>query len=186
MSGSKRKVTTTTTSSNGKHKSSGTQARQSASPTRTTRMRTRNQAKAQRAASPKRPGRPGRPKLRHDIRQDNVFAIKDIIDEKHIHGRRHYKIDWQDDPNTGESFSPTWVCQLFPHKLKPWANLCSRSPQRTQTGTLSRIGRGRSSAVLYSVSHRRASPTLNPLRPQRLARFLLEVSLLSCSPSRIS
>lgn len=184
MSGSKRKVTTTTTtSSNGKHKSSGTQARQSASPTGTTRMRTRNQAKAQRAASPKRPGRP---KLRHDIRQDNVFAIKDIIDEKYIHGKRHYKIDWQDDPNTGDSFSPTWVCQLFPHKLKPWANLCSRSPQRTQTRTLSRIGRGRSSAVLYSVSHRRASSKLNPLRPQRLARFLLEVSLLSCSPSRIS
>lgn len=183
MSGSKREVPTTTTSSNGKHKSSGTQARQSASRTATTRMRTRNQAKAQRAASPKRPGRP---KLRHDTRQDNVFAIKDIIDEKFIHGKLHYKIDWQDDPNTGGSFSPTWVCQLSSHKLKRWANLCSRSPRRTQTRTLSRIGRGRSSAVLFSVSHRRASPTLNPLRPQRLARFLLEVSLLSCSPSRIS
>ncbi|KAK7711004.1 hypothetical protein SLS63_012841 [Diaporthe eres] len=68
-------------------------------------MRARSQAKAQLAASTRRPGRP---ELRHDTRQDNVFAIKDIIDEKFIHGKRHYKIDWQDDPNTGESFSPTW------------------------------------------------------------------------------
>lgn len=68
-------------------------------------MRTRSQAKAPRAVTPKK-----RPKLRHDIRQDNIFAIKDIIDEKFIRGKRHYKIDWQDDPTTGEPFSPTWVC----------------------------------------------------------------------------
>lgn len=123
MSGSKRKATSTTTTDSGAkdsgHNSSCTQARQRASRTATTRMRTRSQAKAQRAAPPKRPGRP---KLRHDTRQDNVFAIKDIIDEKFIHGKRHYKIDWQDDPNTGESFSPTWVCQPPSHQIKPSAN----------------------------------------------------------------
>lgn len=120
MRGSKRKATsiniTDSSAGDSKYNSSGTQARKSASRKATTRMRTRSQAKAQRAASPKRLRRP---KLRHDTRQDNVFAIKDIIDEKFIRGKRHYKIDWQDDPNTGESFSPTWVCQPSSHKLKP-------------------------------------------------------------------
>lgn len=123
MSGSKRKATSTSTTnssaSDSQHNSSNTQARQRASRTAKTRMRTRSQAKAKRAATPRRPGRP---KLRHDTRQDNVFAIKDIIDEKFIHGKRHYKIDWQDDPNTGQSFSPTWVCQPSSHQSKPWTN----------------------------------------------------------------
>lgn len=123
MSGSKRKAVGTSTTSttnitrgDSKLNSSGTQARQCVSRIGTTRMRTRSQAKAQRASTPKRP------ELRHGTRQDNVFAIKDIIDEKFIHGKRHYKIDWQDDPITGESFSPTWVCQPSSQHHKPWTN----------------------------------------------------------------
>lgn len=184
MSGSKWKATSTSntnsTGSDSKHNSSGAQAHQRVPRTGTTRMRTRSQAKALRPPTPKRP------KLRHDTRQDNVFAIKDIIDEKFIHGKRHYKIDWQDDPNTGESFSPTWVCQPSSQHLRPWTNHLCRSPQRTQTRTLSRTGSGTSSAVPCSVSPRSPSPTLNPLRPQHLERHPPEASLLSCSPSRIS
>ncbi|ROW08823.1 hypothetical protein VMCG_02746 [Cytospora schulzeri] len=40
--------------------------------------------------------------------QDNLFAIKDIIDEKVVNGQRYYQIDWADNPTTGESYSPTW------------------------------------------------------------------------------
>lgn len=111
MRGSKPKATTTNSSiSDNKHNTSCTQAPKQQ--TATTRMRTRSKATAQRAATAKRP------KPRHDTCQDDVFAIKDIIDEKFIHGKRHYRIDWQDDPNTGESFSPTWVCQLFPSQIQ--------------------------------------------------------------------
>lgn len=41
--------------------------------------------------------------------QDNVFAIKDIVDEKFVDGKHFFKIDWEDNPATGESFEPTWV-----------------------------------------------------------------------------
>lgn len=110
MSGSRRKATSIAdpkkSSSNRIPSNSGTRARKPTPPTGTTRMRTRAQAKAQRAASLERPG------LRHDTHQD-FFAIKDIVDEKFVNGKRHYKIDWKDDPKTGESISPTWVCRPF-------------------------------------------------------------------------
>lgn len=50
-----------------------------------------------------------KPCKENETHQDNVFAIKDIIDEKLINGKRFFKIDWADDSTTGESFEPTWV-----------------------------------------------------------------------------
>lgn len=41
--------------------------------------------------------------------EDELYAIKDIIDEKYERGRVWYRIDWEDDPNTGEQFDPSWV-----------------------------------------------------------------------------
>ncbi|KAG8158810.1 hypothetical protein KVR01_011253 [Diaporthe batatas] len=111
MSSFKRKATTSTpsTPSTTTARSSGSRSNNINSGTRvsrsragSTRMRTRSQAKAQCPQTPKRP----RP--RHEILQDDVFAIKDIIDEKFIRGRLHYRIDWEDDPRTGGSFLPTW------------------------------------------------------------------------------
>lgn len=159
MSGSKRKATSITTTnssaSDSKHDSSGTQTRQRASQTVTTRMRTRSQAKAPRAASPRRPGRP---KLRHDTCQDNVFAIKDIIDEKFIHGKRHYKIDWQDDPNTGESFSPTWVCQPSSHNSSLGLTPDPGARRERKRGRCQGLGEGQAApcpAKSYTGCHRR-------------------------------
>lgn len=54
-------------------------------------------------------------KLRDEARHDSVFAIKDIVGEKVVDGKRFYKIDWADHPTTGESFEPTWVrCLMTP------------------------------------------------------------------------
>ena len=39
--------------------------------------------------------------------QDKFYKLKDILDEK----RGKYLIDWEDDPDTGEKYSPSWVCQ---------------------------------------------------------------------------
>lgn len=53
-----------------------------------------------------------RRRLRHEHSRDTVFAIKDIIDEKFVDGKRWFKIDWADDPTTGQSFEPTWVLSI--------------------------------------------------------------------------
>lgn len=58
-----------------------------------------------------------RPRQENETRQDDVFAIKDIVDEKLIKGKRFFKIDWADNPTTGESFESTWVRTLA--KLSP-------------------------------------------------------------------
>lgn len=55
-----------------------------------------------------------RRKQRHEPSSDDaVFAIKDIIDEKFVKGKRWYKIDWADNETTGESFEPTWVRRVL-------------------------------------------------------------------------
>lgn len=46
---------------------------------------------------------------KNETLQNDVFAIKDIIDEKLVNGQRFFKIDWADNPITGETFEPTWV-----------------------------------------------------------------------------
>lgn len=37
------------------------------------------------------------------------WAIRGILEEKKIKGRLHYKVDWENHPETGESYTPTWV-----------------------------------------------------------------------------
>jgi hypothetical protein len=42
---------------------------------------------------------------------DVLYTIRDIIDEKKDKkGNLFYQIDWADDPRSGESYAPTWVC----------------------------------------------------------------------------
>ncbi|KAK3358951.1 hypothetical protein B0T25DRAFT_577161 [Lasiosphaeria hispida] len=40
--------------------------------------------------------------------EETLYAIRDIIGEKVIRGKLHYRIDWADNPQTGEQYSPTW------------------------------------------------------------------------------
>ena len=37
--------------------------------------------------------------------QGKLYKVRDIIKES----RTKYLIDWEDDPDTGEKFEPTWV-----------------------------------------------------------------------------
>ncbi|KAK3377755.1 hypothetical protein B0H63DRAFT_224905 [Podospora didyma] len=39
---------------------------------------------------------------------DVLFLIRGIIDEKTVKGRLLYKIDWEDNPTSGEHYEPTW------------------------------------------------------------------------------
>jgi len=44
---------------------------------------------------------------------DKLYQLKDIVAEKIQGGKTFYKIDWEDDPDTGEVFEKTWVgCPL--------------------------------------------------------------------------
>ncbi|KAK0719622.1 hypothetical protein B0H67DRAFT_573592 [Lasiosphaeris hirsuta] len=40
--------------------------------------------------------------------EEILYAIRDIVGEKVIYGKLYYKIDWADNPNTGERYNPTW------------------------------------------------------------------------------
>ncbi|KAL1840735.1 hypothetical protein VTJ49DRAFT_175 [Mycothermus thermophilus] len=56
------------------------------------------------SAAPKRKTREPSPPEDDDV----LYAIRDIIDEKFENGKLYYRVDWADDPITGESFDPTW------------------------------------------------------------------------------
>ncbi|KAL2266565.1 hypothetical protein VTJ83DRAFT_5917 [Remersonia thermophila] len=55
------------------------------------------------SAAPKRKTRDPTP-----LQDDVLYAIRDIIDEKFDDGKLYYRVDWADDPVTGQSFDPTW------------------------------------------------------------------------------
>lgn len=49
--------------------------------------------------------------------------MKSIIDEKQVGDDEiEYLIDWEDNPETGESYTPTWVWSL-PTPASEWSNL---------------------------------------------------------------
>lgn len=113
MSSPKRRTLTSTGGQRqGKAKGKGvadtTTARQSG---RERRSKSRVARPPSRSSSPPSPAPAKRRKLRHENEtpREHVFAIKDIIDEKTANGKRFYKIDWADDPRTGQTFEPTWV-----------------------------------------------------------------------------
>ncbi|KAK1829628.1 hypothetical protein QBC39DRAFT_373549 [Podospora conica] len=39
---------------------------------------------------------------------DDFWAIRGILAEKKVKGRLHYQVDWEDHPETGEVYAPTW------------------------------------------------------------------------------
>jgi hypothetical protein len=55
-------------------------------------------------------GRRGTRSTRHKTNSTVFYAIRDIVAEERRKGKIYYKIDWEDDPRTGESYEPTWVC----------------------------------------------------------------------------
>ncbi|KAK1760813.1 citron Rho-interacting kinase [Echria macrotheca] len=53
-------------------------------------------------------GRRGTRSTRQQTNSDVFYAIRDIVAEERRKGKLYYKIDWEDDPRTGESYEPTW------------------------------------------------------------------------------
>ncbi|KAK4042873.1 hypothetical protein C8A01DRAFT_13508 [Parachaetomium inaequale] len=40
--------------------------------------------------------------------EEEIFEVRDILDEKLVKGKLLYKVDWADNPTTGERYDPTW------------------------------------------------------------------------------
>ncbi|KAH6850777.1 hypothetical protein B0I37DRAFT_324150, partial [Chaetomium sp. MPI-CAGE-AT-0009] len=45
---------------------------------------------------------------RKSIPDEGLYEVRDILDEKSVKGRLLYKVDWADNPTTGERYEPTW------------------------------------------------------------------------------
>lgn len=41
--------------------------------------------------------------------EERLYEVRDILDEKSAKGVLLYKVDWADNPTTGERYEPTWV-----------------------------------------------------------------------------
>jgi hypothetical protein len=41
--------------------------------------------------------------------EEGLYEVRDILDEKFAKGILLYKVDWADNPITGERYQPTWV-----------------------------------------------------------------------------
>lgn len=44
---------------------------------------------------------------------ETFYEIRGIVDEKYVGGKLLYKVDWVDNPTTGERYDPTWVCFAY-------------------------------------------------------------------------
>lgn len=73
---------------------------------------------APKPAKPKRrKSAASRPATREPTPDEALYEIRDIIDEKHVKGRLLYKVDWADNPTTGEKYDPTWVRPPLSHPI---------------------------------------------------------------------
>jgi hypothetical protein len=44
---------------------------------------------------------------------ERYYSVRDILDEQKRGEETYYLIDWDDDQDTGESYTPTWVRTFF-------------------------------------------------------------------------
>jgi hypothetical protein len=90
--------------------------------TRRTRARQKSRASlAELPVSPKTPHK--KRKRRKETSSAEYYLVKSIIDEKQVGDDEiEYLIDWEDNPETGESYTPTWVWSL-PTPASEWSNL---------------------------------------------------------------
>ncbi|UNI18907.1 hypothetical protein JDV02_005142 [Purpureocillium takamizusanense] len=52
---------------------------------------------------------------------DAWYTIRGIIDERKVKGRRiEYLVDWDDNPETGEAYPPSWSVEVTPKALAEW------------------------------------------------------------------
>ncbi|KAK4137637.1 hypothetical protein BT67DRAFT_460186 [Trichocladium antarcticum] len=56
---------------------------------------------------PRKSAKP-RPIAREPTPDEVFYQIRDVVDEKRVRGKLFYKVDWADNPTTGERYNPTW------------------------------------------------------------------------------
>jgi hypothetical protein len=75
----------------------------------TRRTRSRQLNRKSFAESPLPPRGPQKKRKRRKETSAEYYSVKDILEEKTVHEEIFYLIDWEDNPETGESYTPTWV-----------------------------------------------------------------------------
>ncbi|KAK5709948.1 hypothetical protein LTR17_019336 [Elasticomyces elasticus] len=72
---------------------------------------------------------PASPHPHGEIDPEKLYIIRNIIDER----RGEYRIDWEDDPKTGESFEPTWEPKgnVTEDAVKEWNEQKTRRPRQS-------------------------------------------------------
>ncbi|KAL2129684.1 hypothetical protein VTI74DRAFT_7439 [Chaetomium olivicolor] len=69
---------------------------------------TRQLLSAKPAKSKRRKSARARSTTREPSPGEVLYEVRDILDEKYDKGRLLYKVDWADNPTTGERYDPTW------------------------------------------------------------------------------
>lgn len=78
------------------------------------------QVPAKSTKSRRRKSARAKPTVRAPTPDETFYEIRGIIDEKYVGGKLLYKVDWVDNPTTGERYDPTWVCSvLVPLSFRP-------------------------------------------------------------------
>ncbi|KAK3665331.1 hypothetical protein LTR22_003853 [Elasticomyces elasticus] len=72
---------------------------------------------------------PASPHPHGEIDPEKLYTIRNIIDER----RGEYRIDWEDDPKTGERFEPTWEPKgnVTADAVKEWNEQKARRPRHS-------------------------------------------------------
>ncbi|KAK4895757.1 hypothetical protein LTR27_006239 [Elasticomyces elasticus] len=72
---------------------------------------------------------PASPHPHGEIDPEKLYTIRNIIDER----RGEYRIDWEDDPKTGERFEPTWEPKgnVTEDAVKEWNEQKTRRPRQS-------------------------------------------------------
>ena len=63
---------------------------------------------------------------------DAWYRVRGILAEKKIKGRLFYHIDWEDHPETGEKYKPTWVGRWPPSRKRRWLRCMSGTEPRSR------------------------------------------------------
>ncbi|KYK58743.1 hypothetical protein DCS_05760 [Drechmeria coniospora] len=58
-----------------------------------------------------------KPKAAQD---DGWFSIRGILDERPVEGGVEYLVDWDDNPNTGDAYDPTWSREVTDEAREEW------------------------------------------------------------------
>ncbi|PHH72857.1 hypothetical protein CDD82_5771 [Ophiocordyceps australis] len=66
---------------------------------------------------------------------DEWFMIRGILQEKKTRGRIQYLVDWDDNPDTGKPYSPTWVpsSQVTLKAIKEWRLIKKQRQKQSST-----------------------------------------------------